>query len=334
VELDFELQEFQKLIIKDKINLKFEECLKEKFEEKNNFARIFRNEMDIYITNLSEKGVTFFGININFPEWLNIDIKDKAWYIIHYRVEEFLVFISKNIELSEFCYLSIEKNKQGLPVIHGLLGVRNVLAKNTGLINQLKTIFYLTYTDILIKELLDADCAKNYWNFCVKENNFKFHRMMAFSQFFSSEFDRLSEQELKLIERTSKYNDCVGYICGGYIYNSLNSDIRGINSKNKTVEAQLIYFFSLYMRLKNIFFRKSDSKSNIIDFLRKNNVKIIEELKKKFPQQLSILSTQDILLIGFESTIDIILKNKNYLPLLKKKRSIQKVKNGVRTITR
>jgi len=92
-------------VIKERHKLNFNNCLKDENPSKSQFIKEFYTIKEIFIKDLLAKGVIFYGFTINFPH--AIGLADVMWDHINIRVEELLV-ISKNIELIEFMYVSIE----------------------------------------------------------------------------------------------------------------------------------------------------------------------------------------------------------------------------------
>ena len=105
-EKDYKITNYQTIIMRQKDSLNFNESLKENNEKKRKFDKIFRNHLDIFIKDLNNKGILFYGFTLNFREYIGDE--KLAWKLIHFRVESFFTQSKNLIELLEFIYLSIE----------------------------------------------------------------------------------------------------------------------------------------------------------------------------------------------------------------------------------
>ncbi|RYE13223.1 MAG: hypothetical protein EOP34_09265, partial [Rickettsiales bacterium] len=195
------LNESQKKRIQERLKLDFNvELLKSNtILERTKFSANFRNYLDLFITDLYYDGVLFYGFTIVMPFTNKND--PKMWYYTHLRVEDLINYIKDNIELIEFCYLSIElhdnltnhkkinksnsliekyNHMEGVPFFKGIIGVRSLLGKNDCHFNQIKRIFNIPLNETVIKKLSTIKIIKNYWNFVIKQNNYKFHRFTQY----------------------------------------------------------------------------------------------------------------------------------------------------------
>jgi hypothetical protein len=230
----------------------------------------------------------------------------ELWYIVHLQVEKWVKDFSDQIELIEFCYISIEL-EDNLPFLKGLIGVRSLTGKNKYHFNEIKKIFNLSHLECSVIELSKILLIKNYWNFLLKENNFKFHRFVQYSLFFNQFYGAISELE-------NQYDD-VDHSAFGLDENLTNKhlNIKGIGDINPDNFTILNYIVTLYQSYtgyyinNNILYRKIENSKysweifDSIEYFNKNNVKIFEFLKERFPQQLKNLKISSLLNNSWDS---------------------------------
>lgn len=338
------LHDFQKAIIEEKNKTEFEITIKENTFLKRNFSMNFRSKMYCYLDTLMSKGVEFYGFHIDFEEFTLLD-STVYWNVLHNFVEKFINKVNSHLELSEFIYVTIAKHEnitnldnvgndlKGLPYLSGIVGIRSILGENPSLYLGAQSFFLENFLDAKLYKLTSV---KDYWNVCVGNNNWKFHRMMNFSNFYDREYSCLVDYDMRSID--SDMNSLT-LIYGGTYDNSVNSKIKGISTKN--ISLKIIYLISLYMveqqlcLYDNMIFKKIKKSKysweylDSVEFLKKNNIKIINYLKLKFIQQLDILDANQLLVYGFEKAFDIIKKNNHYLPQLNFEENVVEYNNGV-----
>lgn len=333
MDLEEKLNNYQKKRITERLELDFDKENNKETVEKKRFIINFYNELNIFNTELYNNGVLFYGFSIKMPFFENTD--PDLWYYIHLQVENWVSEFRDRIELIEFCYLSIElendkryyrKNNtvkevsiqfnktENVPYIKGIIGVRSLIGKNKNHFNEIKKFFNITCYDIKVKELHTLSLIKKYWNFILKEQNFKFHRFCQYSRYFEQLYGSISDLELQYDDDHFAFN----------LDEELNSkcrNLQGIQDLNPYSQTVINYLFTIYMLeedlilIKNKVYRKNDySYIGGIDFLQKNNIKIIEKLKLKYPQQLGKLNIPKLFAEGWDKFYADIKKNNHYLP--------------------
>lgn len=323
-----EIINFQKKKIKEKNMLNFDQELNFSSKNKREYSKTLRNELDIFITTLQSKGVTFYGVTINFLELQSMNT-------IHTKIEELVNLISSNIELVEFLYFSIEKHKKeklnGLPHVHGVIGVRSLIGNNV--ILSLKRFFYNFRYDTQLDYLCDVKNIKKWWNYVLKENNFKFHTFVYYSKWYENLYAILANHE-------HQYDPSGTFKL--YYHNSAKyTNIKGLDMKNPKFINILLYLFNLWFQKKGFFFFKDDFFSKIpgsryaweiqgnLSYLKENKITIIKELIAEFPQQLGELFYEDLLLKEFDTLYQILQNNNEYLPCLKFDTSVVEFSDGL-----
>lgn len=343
------LNESQKKRIQERLKLDFNvELLKSNtILERTKFSANFRKYLDLFITDLYYDGVLFYGFTIVMPFTNKND--PKMWYYTHLRVEDLINYIKDNIELIEFCYLSIElhdnltnhkkinksnsliekyNHMEGVPFFKGIIGVRSLLGKNDCHFNQIKRIFNIPLNETVIKKLSTIKIIKNYWNFVIKQNNYKFHRFTQYSDNYNSFYGEMSDLELQY--------DNLEHVAFGLDENtnSLHSTMCGIKDLNPDTQTIINYLFSIYMTKAGFYLYGNKiyqrNKKNVlkckysIEYLRCNNIRILEKLKKLFPQQLKNLQISTLFNQSWNNFFNALKINNHYLPTIKLKKKKKK----------
>ncbi|RYE04900.1 MAG: hypothetical protein EOP33_08205 [Rickettsiaceae bacterium] len=301
----YNLNEYQIKVIKKKLSYDFDSCLRESNKKKEVFSKAFRNHLDVLIQRLSKKGVKFYGLTFKLPEF-----QSGNWETIHRRTEEIIAFSMKNIEMIEFMYFSIEKDKNFFQ-LHCVMGVRSLIGES--MLAEIRDVFNQFNDDIVIKHITKFHQIKVWWNFVIKQENFKFHRFVHFSKFYDFIYGSISEHEVT-------WGDGGCYNMEFY-ENALYSDIQGIIEKDNIISCiQLLglyfYFNKFFLHENYIYYRNKNiwEAKNYIAWLDENNIKIFNELKEKFPQQLFNLNINKMLVNYWETVYNLILKKNKYLP--------------------
>jgi hypothetical protein len=370
-------------LIKEREFLNFNQCLNENNSSKRSFIKEFYKNKEILINDFLSKGILFYGFTLNFSDGaLDANV---LWKMIHIRVEE-LLLISKNIELIEFMYVSIEchgerqeerekllitqegstqnnienlrnnkninlyerildiskaeqKTLKGLPHLHGIIGIRSLIGENNILLNELNK-FYLNnyYKDLLIKRLKTFKQINSYWNYVIKEHNFKFHRFARYSKFFDGVYNNFYDLELKFDHETGDPKEVYSL---DLIENGLWNNLLGIGSKNCIKKRILIYLLNIYLWNNNIILNNNDFYKKLdetkfswklltgINYLRDNMFELIKYLKNIFPQQLDNIDLNELFIQHLEDCINSILINNKYLPNLTFTSSLIEFKEGL-----
>jgi len=385
---DEKIDKYQLSLMKEKEKYNFNECLLDKSDDKKQFDKVFRTDLDILINTFLSKGVLFYGFTINFSELRNVTDEDRrgCWQMIHFRVEEFLTISKKHVELLEFVYLSIEchgklikhnnlssflslptptstlkssfltnenenedkdnnnnnidiskeeqKTLKGLPHIHGIIGIRSLIGKNDMLLTQLNKNYSMLYSDMLIKSLKSFKQIKGYWNYVIKEQNYKFHRFAFFSNIYDNDYGKIADDELIL----DYQKQSLGL---GLIDNAVHKNIIGIGTSKYNNKRVLIYLISLYMHIKDMTIYQNDFYIKIkeskfswklmsdISYLKNNCITMLLELQKMFPQQLEHLDINQLILDHLEIVYNDVLKNNKYLPNIELNKSIIEFSDGL-----
>lgn len=147
----------------------------------------FTKHRDYIVGKLMSQGVMFYSININYPHYWAGDRNfeprtlEEAWKSIRYEVLALRNHYLDDTDLIEFAYIVIESHKAvkdprmaGYPHIHMLVGVRSLLG-DPGIIklDLMERLLSAGYTDIDIHYLRTNLDVGKYWNYIVKETNYK-----------------------------------------------------------------------------------------------------------------------------------------------------------------
>ncbi|RYX79866.1 hypothetical protein EON71_00135 [bacterium] len=339
-----ELNEFQKKKIKQRLCMDFFIELDKKSVEKKRYSEVLENQLDILISKFEPQGIMFYGIKIELPFLINE--KGNIWEIVHKDVEEFINYMGSNIELIEFCYMSIEVSGRkplwqgkdtesvvGLPCIHGIFGVRSIIGENPSLISEIKDIFIISFYDIKVIWLKNKSEISNHWNFIIKQKNFKFHSFVNFSKFYQNIYGGIADEELKFEDQQAFGQ--VDHFVSETMY------ISGIKKKYPSNSLLIIYFISLYFDHKNyriinnkIFSKVSKLKISWnfichLDELKKKYKMIFECLKTLYPQQLEDFNITELVLGSWDFTFEQIKKNNSFIPEIISFDSVIEFNDGV-----
>ena len=323
------LNENQKYRIQQRLKLDFHKELEisKNSSERKKFSKNLKTQLDILVNQLYDDGVMFYGFTIERSNF-EIETEDfikNMWYYTHLRVEDLINFFNEKIELIEFCYISIEFDEKNLmkmkrPNFYGILGVRSLIGQNKSHYNEILKILDDQIDDVKITRLLTLKMIKQHWNFIIKQNNFYFHRFTHYSNFYDEFYGSISDLELQF--------DRIEHIAFGLDETkSFKYDyIKGIEDCDPDYQTIINYLITIYMIEEKLFLYENNLYKKIsnydvilygsIDLLRKNNLKIFEELKKKFPQQLNGLKISKIFNQGWEKFFNDIKLNNHYLPIL------------------
>lgn len=357
---EVELEEYQLRIIKERLKFNFFEELKKTNPGKQAFKKSFRNELDILIPQLYNKGVQFYALTIDLTYLKSYDLPKDFWADLHEEVEHWVAVIAKNVSMVEFCYFSIEmhpgKNKskesfsskmlsiidnknslEGLPHLHGVLGVRSLIGYNEQLDLSIKKLFCSIYkiNDIVIKPLLTKKAIKAYWNYCIKENNFKFHRFAHYSEYNSFLYGSIAQLELI-------YDEQERYAFGMCEHRtSKTRSISGVQVRHPNNKTLITYLLNLFMWHKNYKLHNNNlycmipdtkyswAKIDTLDSLRLNSIQIFEFLKTLYPQHLEDLNPMEFIFQDWDKFIEFVHKNNQYLPGIKFKEDAMEFLDGV-----
>ncbi len=356
------LSTFQKEFIKKRLKLDFNQELEKSKTEFNrkSFNKIFRDELDILIQRFFMDGIQFYGFTIDLLFLKKNNIEN--WKDVHEYIEDWINWIGSEIELIEFSYFSIELHKRerlkkrkikkspgnelvvyngldGMPHLHGIIGIRTILGHNDNLDIAIKDIFksFHQHEDIKINKLYQIKDVKKYWNYVIKENNFRFHRFVQYSSHLNYIKIYGSIADLELI-----YDDNDRYAFELQEWkNSKTCDVSGVKSNKPSSKTLIVYLLNLFLWHKNykinnnkIYQQIPDTKYSwtIIDnteALKKNNITIFEYLKKIYPQQLDGINTMEIINKDWNSTIEEIIENNQYLSQIEFKKDVLEFKDGM-----
>lgn len=321
------LTEFQKRRINERLNLDFNrELEKSKTSlERKNFTKNFRNQLDIFLTELYNDGVLFYGFTVSM-----FDLKSSNpdfWKLIHLAVEDWVNSLKNDIELLEFTYISIELDQKGFPFLKGILSIRSLIGNNELLFNEIKKIFNYQHLDCSVKSFFSIDEIKDYFFFIIKENNFKYHRFTYYSDFYESFYAEFMDLELQYDSETRVAFNLDRTVGSTFFF------LKGINELYPHKKTIINYLVNVYMLKKNYFvlnnflYEKMDDFNfklvGPIDFLRENNILIFSFLKTLFPQQLNSLKISSLFNESWNSFYEDIKNNNHYLPEIDKKLGVK-----------
>lgn len=328
------ITKYQEKKIKIRLDLNFQTELKKSksLSECKRFAKNFKTQIDILISEMYADGVMFYGFVMEKP-YLKYEDTD-MWYCTHLQVEYFVTQLRQEIELIEFCYIAIELPVDGVsPKFYGIIGVRSLLGKNQMHFNEMKKILDDTIDDIQLTSLTTPKKIKNYWNYVIKENNFKFHRFQYYSNNYQMIFGTISDLELQ-------FDDRVAFDLDKFV-NSLHHEISGIKNRKPTAQIKINYLINLYMiehkmvLYENKIYKKIENSKyswavyDSIDFLEKNNILIFNYLKTKYPQQLNMLNIPKLFSEGWNVFFEDTKKNNHYLSSIKFTNNVIEFNDGV-----
>lgn len=329
------LNKFQKRRVLERLKLNFnEELNKSKIDPgKIKFYYSFLNEIDFFVERLYNDGVLFYGFQLYMPFLKKENQKDQ-WYYTHLRVEDWLNFLKTKVELIEFCYLSIELNNEvkmshdknfvllepNTPYFSGIIGIRSLLGKNDSHFFELKKVLNVELNYLELKSLNSIDVIKKYWIFVMQNRNFKFHRFAQFSNYYDNYYGSIADLELQYDNK-----EHIAFALDEH-EDSKDISLSGITDLNPDNETIINYLIHIYMFNEKLFLcnNKIYKKLNNFEikllgsifFLQKNNLNIFNDLKIKFPQQLSGLKISKLLHHSWDLFFFNICKCNHYLPTL------------------
>ena len=314
------LNEYQKNEIKQRSSLNFFTELDKMSIKKQRYSQILDIQLDSLISKLDDKGVMFYGIVINMP-FLKEKKQSEVWETIHTEVEGFLNYIGSNIELIEFCYFSIEISERspkwqkqekkfynGLPKIIGIFGVRSMIGLNKFLITELKNLFILNFHDIEISWLSKKKEIKKFFNHVTRQRNFKFHRFVNYSNFFSEMYANIANQEINFEDQQS-FGQVNHFI-------SKTMHVSGLMSKKLNEKSLIIYFIGIFFYEKGLRLHENKIYSRVtgfkfcweyycdLDFINKNYTIIFDFIKQLYPQQLNDFNITGLILNSWNFLAD------------------------------
>jgi len=324
------LNKYQKNEITQRSSLDFFTELDKMSTKKQRYSNILDIQLDSLISKLNEKGVLFYSIVIDMP-FLKEKKQSEVWETVHTEVEGFLNYIGSNIELIEFCYFSIEiperspkwqkkekKFSQGLPNIIGIFGVRSMIGVNKFLITELKNLFILNFHDVEVNWLSKKKEIKRFFNHVTKQKNFRFHRFVNYSSFFSEMYANIANQETNFEDQQS-FGQVNHFI-------SKTMHVSGLMSKKLNEKSLIIYFIGIFFYEKGLRLHENKIYSRVtgfrfcweyycdLDFINKNYTIIFDFIKQLYPQQLNDFNITGLILNSWNLTINQIKKNNSFIP--------------------
>ena len=308
-----DLTEFQKKQIKKRLSLDFYKELNSKTEAKSNFLKAFSDKIESLVIQFDDKGILFYSINIELPFLLN-ENEENMWKCFHTEIEEFINYIGSFVELVEFCYFSIETFNK-IPFIKGLIGIRSILGFRIAnyILFELRELFCISFYDIKIDYLVNYSKILEYWKIIIKQNNFKFHRFINYSNFFPEVYGAIADEELKFDDRSAFSQE------NHFISDTMN--VSGIGKKKPKNKDIILYLLRLFMQHNNmilyqnkIFLKKSDSKVTWqfiynLDIFKEKFNDIVNSLKKIYFQQLNNFDSTELILTDLDLVFSKIKKN-------------------------
>jgi hypothetical protein len=334
-----DLTESQKIRIKTKKLKDFFQELDKLTEDKIKYAEVFSGQLEALVKKFDQKGMTFFGIEIELPFLgQNKNQESDIWETVHQDVEEFINYIGCHVELVELCYFSIEmrgriplwqaqviKNENNeyqeeekmFPCLNGIVGVRSLVGKDELLFFELKDVFIMSSYDIKLKKLFNYNEILTYWYNLIRQKNFKFHRFVNYSNFYANVYGAIADEELKFEDR-----EAFGQV-DHFISDTMN--IRGVTEKFPKKKELVLLFINLFMGHKK--FKIHENKIYcliegsqiswqlvcVLDEIKKNFKKMFNYLLGLYPQQLGNFNISNLLLSDLNSVFSKINNNNSLL---------------------